>query len=397
MRKLLLCLLVVMLAGSVVYAEEINTVVTTSGDAAKIASKLVPSLGAINLGYLKVGSSEVGSLSWHPDFKFGSFGLGADINYPLGSAITPTGYENIVLRYVEYNDGKRGLRYGVIDNLTWGHGLLVDAYSTRPSGSVLLNNEQLAYLGFVDMEQNVVRALVTKKGVYGVRAEQRINPTLTLGETYITDSNGVTPAGTTLNQKVGGVGIDATMPLPANFEGYAEYAQLLNHGSGWGAGFSWAQDIMVAAADFTIGYRFLDSRFVPGYFNTNYQNNPINLTSAEASGNVKNGYVAKLGLKAMGMATLNAKYENYNDSGSATFMADLSAVLPQDVEVAGYYQQPKFVNFSSLSFEQGAVLGYSIAYPVNTFTKMVLNYKKAYNATIGQVEESQSYEVKINI
>ena len=99
---------------------------------------------------------------------------------------------------------------------------------------------------------------------------------------------------------------------------------------------------------------------------------------------------------AFGLASLKAAYENYNDANSASLNADLFAKLPQEVEVTGYYKQPNFANFRSLTLEQGAILGGSMAYPVNAFTKVIVHYKKAYDTATGQVVESQYYEMKFS-
>jgi hypothetical protein len=356
---------------------------------------LQSNIGGISIGYVKVGSQEVGTLAWHPDFKLGVWGLGADLNFPLGQN-TPPGYENAVLRYVEYDDGKKGLRYGVVENLTWGHGLLMKNYSTRRSGPVILNNEQLAVKGYVDLDKYVVRGLGTKSNVYAFRLEERINPLLTLGQNFITDTDGVVLAGTTEVQKVAGLGLDATVPLPLNFEAYTEWATLIDHGSGLSAGLSWSYDLFVASASFLAEYRLIDKNFIPGYYNTSYEDNPVNLASAEANGDAKNGYLAQLGLNALGLAALNVVYEKYNDGGSAALNADLSAKLLAGVEVGGYYRQPNFDNYRSLTLEEGAVMGALIAYPVNPFTKLVVNYKKAYNPSTAQIEESQYYELRLS-
>jgi hypothetical protein len=358
-------------------------------------AQLQSNIGGISIGYVKVGSSEVGNIAWHPDLKVGAWGLGADVNIPLGQN-PPAGYENAVLRYVEYDDLKKGLRYGIVDNLTWGHGLLMKNYSSRQYGPVIINNEQMAYKGYVDLDKYVVRGLGTKSNIYAFRLEERINPMLTLGQSFITDTDGVKLAGTTEVQKVAGFSVDATMPLPFNFEGYAEWAQLVDHGSGLSAGLSWAYDLFVANASFLVEYRMMDKKFIPGYYNTDYETNPVNLASAEAAGNAKNGYLAQLGLNALGLATLNVVYESYNDSSSAALNADLTAKLMQGIEVAGYYKQPNFVNYRSLTLEEGAVMGGSIAYPVNPYTKLVVNYKKAYNPSTAKIEESQYYELRLS-
>jgi hypothetical protein len=389
--KSLLLIVSLLIVNSMAFAQDVTTVVEGGEGRTQLSSNI----GGISIGYIKVGTKEVGNLAWHPDLRVGPWGLGADVNIALGEE-KPSGYEHMVLRYVEYDDGKRGLRYGVIDNLTWGHGLLMKGYSTRVIGPVLLNNEQMGAKAYLDMDKYAIRVLGTRSNLYGIRLEERINPMLTLGQTYITDKDGVTPAGTTEVQKVSGVGIDATIPLPLNLEGYAEWAHLVDYGSGLSAGVSWGMDIMVAKAAFLAEYRLLDSNFVPGYFDSDYETNPINLASAEATGNVKNGYLAQLGLSALDLLTLNAVYEYYNDSDSAAVGADLFAKLIGDIEVTGYYKQPKFSNFRSLSLEEGAILGGSIAYPVNPFTRIVVHYKKLYNPDTQQVEESQYYELRLS-
>jgi len=390
-RKSLLLIVSLLIVNSTVFAQDVTTVVKGDESATQFSSNI----GGISLGYIRAGTREVGNLAWHPDLKLGPWGLGADVNLPLGEE-KPSGYENVVLRYVEYDDSKKGLRYGVIDNLTWGHGMLMKNYSTRVTGPVLLNNEQVALKAYVDMDQYVVRLLGSRSGVYGVRLEERVNPMLTLGQTVITDTDGVAIAGTTEAQKVTGIGVDATVPLPLNFEGFAEWAQLSGHGSGFGAGVSWGMDLMVARASMLAQYRLLDSGFVPGYFDSDYETNPINLSSAEATGNIKNGYVAELGVEAFGLARLNAMYEYYNDSDAASVAAELFAKLPQDIEVEGYYQQPRFTNFRSLTLEQGAIMGGSVAYPLNPFSRIVVHYKKVYNPDTAQVEESQYYELRLS-
>jgi hypothetical protein len=388
-------LIIVILLGfgnsSLVAAQDTTTVVTSGDDTTRLSSNI----GELSIGYIREGTREIANLAWHPDFRIGPWSSGFDVNIALGEE-KPTAYEHVVLRYLEYDDGKKGMRYGIIENLTWGHGLLMRNYSSRLAGPVLLNNDQMAFKGYVDMDPYVVRGLGTRSNIYGVRVEERINPMLILGQTYITDTDGVTPPGTTEVQKVSGFGLDATVPLPLNLEGYAEYARLVGHGSGFGAGVSWSMDVLVANASFLAEYRLLDSGFVPGYFDSDYEYNPVVLSSAEATGNTKNGYLAQLSMSALDMARLNAVYEWYNDSEAGSVTADLFAKLPQEVEVTGYYKQPKFTNFRSLTLEEGAIMGGTIAYPVNPYTRVVVHYKRIYNPDTQQIEDSQYYELRLS-
>lgn len=394
MRKLLVVSCLVLVFGVCgVYAESTTTVVSQPSGATKVQSNI----GGVSVGFIKVGTTEVATIAWRPDFKFGAWGLGADVNLALGEK-KPSNYESVVLRYVEYDDSKKGLRYGILDNLTIGHGLIMKNYTTRVGSQILQNNQQMAFKGYYDMEKYVVRGLYTRSNIYSLRLEQRINPTLTLGEYFVND-----PVGRSVTQSTGtakafspvsAFGVDATIPLPANFDAYAEAGQLVNHGNGLNAGVSWAYDALVANASFNAEYRMLEKGFVPGYFNADYENNPIDLTSAEASGKAKSGYLAELKVNALNLASLNAIYESYNDSNT-TLSADFTAKINEQADVKGYYKQPNFSSYRSLSFEEGAILGADITYKVNPYTSVITHYRKAYNPASGKVEETQYYEMGI--
>ena len=396
MKKLLVVSCLLLVVSAVAYAEV--PVATTVTSATGGPTQLQSNIGGISIGYIRVGTAEVATLGWRPDLKFGPWGLGADVNLALGDK-KPANYESAVLRYVEYDDMKKGLRYGMLDGVTIGHGLIMKNYSTRVSSQVLLNNEQMGAKGYLDMDKCVVRGMATRSSLYFVRVEERINPMLTLGQYYVSDSIGrrITQANSTVRQfpAVSAIGLDATMPLPANLEVYAEAGQLMNHGNGLTAGFSWAYDMMVANASFLAEYRMLDKGFIPGYFNVDYETNPIDITSAEASTKPKNGYLAQLGVNALGLASLSAIYEAYQDS-NATLTADLSAKLSEQVNVRGYYKQPNFADYRSITLEQGAILGADVTYKVNPFTSVITHYKKAYNPSTGQVESTQYYEMALS-
>jgi hypothetical protein len=373
----------------------VSTTVTSSSNG---VSQLQSNIGGLSIGFIKVGSAEIGTLAWHPDYKFGYFGLGADVNVALGDN-KPANYQTAVLRYVEYDDSLRGLRYGFLDGVTVGHGLVMSNYSTRVGNQVIPVSEQMGFKGYVDMDKYVVRGMATHSNIYMARVEERVNPMLTLGQYYINDSTGrkiLQSDGTTRTYpQVAAVGADATMPLPANFQAYAEAGQLINHGAGASAGLSWGYDLMVANAFFSAEYRLLDKAFVPGYFGIDYENNPVDLASAEATGSAKNGYLVKAGINALGLMTFNAAYESYLNSNNA-LTADLTAKLGDQISVRGYYKQPNFVDFRSISLEQGAILGADIAYKLNQNTSLITHYLKAYNPTSGQVESTQYYEVALS-
>ena len=355
-------------------------------------------LGGLSLGYIKDGTTEVSAFSWHPDFKFGPWGLGADVNLGLGDN-KPANYEGAVLRYAKYDDSQKGLTYGVLNGVTVGHGLVMKNYSTRIGSQIMLTNEQMGFFGYDDLDKYIIRGMLTRNNIYMGRLEERLNPTLSVGQYYINDATGrkiVQSDGTTKSfPQVAALGVDATESLPANFQAYAEAGQLINHGGGLTAGLSWGYDLMVANASFSAEYRMLGQGFVPGYFSADYENNPVDLASVEAANGPKNGYLVQAGINALGLMSFDAAYESYINSNNA-LTADLSTKLGEQINLRGYYKQPNFVDFRSISFDQGAVLGADAAYKLNPNTSLIAHYRKAYNPASGLVEATQYYEMALS-
>jgi len=350
----------------------------------------------ISLGYIKAGSAEVGVVTWRPDLSLGTWSLGFDANLPLGDK-KPEGFDSIVFRSAEYNDGQKGLRYGVLDNVTWGRGLLMKNYSTRIAGPITQNNQQTAIKGFFNAERVGVQFMSTWSHIYAVRLTEKVNPMLTIGQSYITDTDGPSikqPDGSTINYpSVSGAAVDASVPLPLNFEGYAEAAQLINHGTATTIGINWGLEAFIFSAGFDAGYRFIDQKFVPGYFNADYETNPINLSSYEATGQSKDGYVAELKLLAANVLMINALYESYKGSNT-TLTANAETEIDK-IYASAYFKQPNFQDFRSLTLEEGAILGGSIGYKINPNMMLIASYKKAYDPVLGKVIESQFYEAKM--
>jgi len=233
--------------------------------------------------------------------------------------------------------------------------------------------------------------------IYALRLTERITPWLILGQSYVTDTDGprvVLPDGSSVqNPAVSGMAADASVPLPLNFEGYAEAAQLFGHGSAATVGIDWAMDALVLSAAFDAGYRIVDRSFVPGYFGPDYEINPIDFTSYEASGQSKNGYIADLKLVATNLLRLNAVYES--DCGSnASLYADAYTELDR-ITASYYYKQPNFADLRSLTYEEGAITGGSLGYKITPNLIAAVNFKNAYDPVLGKVVESRYYEVKL--
>jgi len=407
MKSLLLGCLFLILLVSMASAEQVKTTLVQQGDSSAMQTNFS---NGLSLGYVKEGTREVGLLTWRPDFRWGYFSMGFDLNVPLGQA-RPSNYEQLVFRYVEYDDTLRGLRYGVLNNVTLGAGLLMDNYSTvGNSVSALLNSHQMGLKGYYTFKnvyglENIrILGMRTYSNLYAVRVSEKVLPWLTIGQSYVWDTDGISvvqTGGTTRNYPAeSGYSIDAMIPIIWDMQYYAELAKITNYGAGAATGVKWERDWGLAAFTFNVGLRYAEANFVPGYFNAEYETDPIDIASVEATSTARGGYFLGLGGTVLGRVGGSVGLEGYANT-TGNFNADAWVQVPQlgdfdgDIYISGYYKQPAFTNFRSLTLEEGSIAGGKVSYKINPSTAIVTHYKRLYNKDTGQVEDSQYYEVQL--
>ena len=118
--------------------------------------------------YYDVSGQKVGAFSWHPNYKFGAWSAGIDLNVLMADS-RPAEFQDVVLRYAEYDDGMKGLRYGFLTSVTYGWGLLMSNYSTVAGGPVQLTNKQVGLKGYAYWGTNSIGAMGTWSNVYALR------------------------------------------------------------------------------------------------------------------------------------------------------------------------------------------------------------------------------------
>ena len=351
-----------------------------------------------SFGYLKSGTAETAVARYTPDFKLGDLGIGLDINVPIGGADKPTNIDTVVLRYAEYKTPAWGLRYGVLTNVTLGYGLIMNNYTSTVRGSLMQTNLQTGLRGYFNSGMYGLEYLGTWSNLYAVRLTEKLDGGLMFGQTYITDSNGVNFTRTDGTQVTypaqAAVGIDAGYPLWSGTV-FAEAGHQVNHGSGLSAGYNLDQNLGIGTVNFKAEYRYIDKNFIPGYFNEDYETNPIDFASYEAANTSKNGYRVQLGANVLGQGSALAVLEGYQGSNTS-LRAEAIAQLSKDYSAWVQYYQPNFVDARSLDLSQGAVITGKLGYKVNPYTMVIINYKKAYDPVQGKVVETQWYELSLN-
>lgn len=348
----------------------------------------------VSIGLVKFDSASMGLFSWRPNLEFGPLTLSLDVNLPLGDQ-RPSQFESAVVRYADLTTEIFGIRYGILEDITFGYGLLLNDYSTTIKGGITLNNRQVGLRTYYKGDLISSEILGTWSGLYGIRLTERIY-FFTFGQAYLVDTDGVAilkTDGTFKNfPPQSGYSLDVGVPILPGTELYAEMAHLNNHGSGYSAGFKLGSDLYFLKTSFKIERRFIESNFVPGYFNAQYEIDPVDLNSAEATGEKKDGYLAELLASTFGIGRLGIIYENYNGSNPAlSGDAFLDLGFPWFVSI--FLRQPNFKDFRSLTVEEGAVLGGDLGYRINPYTNFTIHYKKAYDPALGKVIEGATYAV----
>jgi hypothetical protein len=240
--------------------------------------------------------------------------------------------------------------------------------------------------------------MATRSNVYAVRVTESVYPWLVLGQYFVADTDGVSvsDAGGVKrnNEPVSAVGVDATIPIWGGAYAYAEVAELIKYGRGSSVGIQWAQNIIFIDAGFNAEYRVLDKSFIPGYFGHDYEINPVNIASAAATADNKNGYLLQFRGGLLDIVRLNAVYEKYNNTDPSLYAEGLVKITRQ-IYASAYFSQPNFSSFRALTIEEGAVQGGTLSYLINPFTALKTHYKKQYEASLGRVVETQYYEIEL--
>jgi hypothetical protein len=213
-------------------------------------------------------------------------GLGLNLFLPLqgGNNSSPQ-LDMITIRHFGYNYKDRfGFRWGRLSNITFGNGLLMDNYDSGSAGSTTFSNEQAGFLGFASFGRLRTDALITYTQVQAARLSYRlstipvIETPLILGLNVVRDKDGID----ILRTPQMGYSIDFGIPLAGEFlTVYSEFAELKQDdqiselplkGSKGRRGFAaGGKGNIFNFISYIAEYRYIQSEFIPGYFNSTYE------------------------------------------------------------------------------------------------------------------------------
>jgi hypothetical protein len=324
---------------------------------------------SIEPGYFSDKTHSNSILSVSSDYSSGNYSLGYTVNANLSDK--NYGLESIVVRYFENDDGTLGIRYAPIEDMSFGYGLLLNDLNTLYYQPPFFQNEHSGLRLYYDYGDFMLESFGTYSHLYGVRIKDYRIFNLNIGIEYLSDTN------QTSREGFGRVssGAHVELPLTDSFSLFCEAANTSNGGEGNIAGVIFDYDLIFAFSRVSIGAASFNSLFVPGYFTSGYDINPVDFSSLEAKGDRRYGTMINLDSGILGLIDLHLSNENYTDGGSATSGSIL--VTPIDrVNITGYVKELSFLDFRTIKGKDANMVGGSVEYKIVNGMSVSVNYKK---------------------
>lgn len=282
------------------------------------------------------------------------------------------GLESAVIRYLEYDNGRLGIRYAPIEDMSFGYGMLLNDFSTAYYQPAFLTNEQSGLRFYYDFIDCVFEGVGTYSHLYGIRLKDFAFLNLDFGLEYLSDTKMVSREG--YGRSAYGAYIE--LPLTDEFSFFLEGAGASNGGEGGLAGVSFDYDLIFAFSKVQIAGVSFNDRFIPGYFTSGYDLDPVDFSSLESSGKRRDGTMISLDTGILGLIALNYLNENYTDGGSSNSGSFL--ITPIDrVSITGFVKELSFQDYRVIKGKDSNLLGGAIEYKMRNGVYASLNYKKS--------------------
>lgn len=310
----------------------------------------------------------------------GTFSYSAILNANLSGR--DLGIESLVLEYATYDDGVTGIHFAPLDFYDMGYGLFVNDMSTHMYQPSFQRNDQNALMFDRDLDWCNVEAFGTASHLYGGEVSGITLAGMNFGLEWVSDSRMTSSEGFGRS----GLGLMAEIPLNDLLSIIGESASTSNGGEGTLAGISLGHNMMVAFTKLTVAAVSFNDKFVPGYFTTGYDVDPIDFSSLESSSSRRYGTMVSMDTSVMGLFDLDLTSENYSDGGSAN--SGKVFITPSDkFSFTAFVKQLSFDELRPTARGDSDFAGGSLRYRLNDTTSLNYNYLKTPS-----IETLKSYD-----
>jgi len=308
-----------------------------------------------------------------PTLKLQNLRAGGDVRLIYS---TPGGLEEGVdaskallsIAFVDYAEKNVRARYSPLASVTFGHGLLVNRFTT---------NERKAYFAGAEGPQGALYLMTTDTHLHLARLRLDLKGDLKLGFTYVQDDERVFYA------PHRAYAIDFQIPLRVlNFKAYGEFAHLQGYGSGLAAG------VFYEAGQGRLQWRHqlaqYQAGFVPGFYDAYYELQPAYLPAVQS----RTGLSSQVTIRPLDWVVAQASLvKNEGERASlhaeaaAKFFENLSAAITLDAKNYGGKVERTDNTLYKAKVIYGAnenmdlILEYNLTYPdENAATRDAIEY-----------------------
>lgn len=403
MKKIIVFIFTLFLSASL-YCEEAKINFSFEGDPLETIGKkfsLNAGIGVVNYKDISGRTETLPKLQAQPTLRLGPVSTGVDIELLLASKdkrkiLAETGKNPVIVRFVEYNKDPISARWGVLERITLGKGLIMNNYSTATTqrSSVFTNKDKGIKVSY-NTEEYGVTLLGTQTQVYGGRVSYKVSPKLIVGGTLVVDG--------TEKDDVSAYGIDATVPIIRKVNFYSEVATLKfkdKSKSGWTSGIY--VDLIENKLMWKNEFRNFDDGFVPGYFDAHYEVASLLRTTPPSAPLVdsKNGFLSRVDVALIDQLKMHVSYEKYKKVEPrliAEALVDLTSLQGKEgrpmIPLRGIvsYEQKNF-RPDNLNLKKEGIIKGALSVGLQKNIDLVVNYLKTYTAS--QPTTSVTYNVR---
>lgn len=410
MKKIMLVAMMLLISSISLYCQEVKTEFSFEGNPLDAVGKkfdLNAGMGMVNYKNALTGQSEsLPKLQFQPTLRLGPITTGLDVELLLASKdkkkiIQDSGKNPVIVRFVEYNKNPLSARWGTLERITLGRGLIMNNYSSDISArsSVFTNKDKGVKVSYKKDEYGIT-ALGTSSHIYGVRGYYKAAPKLTVGGTVVMDGDE--------KDDVSAYGLDVTIPLLSKVDFYSEAATLKigdKSKSGFTSGIYF--NVVENKLTWKNEFRNFADGFVPGYFDAHYESASLSRTAPPTltATSSKNGFLSRVDIALIEQVKMFAAYEKYKNVEPrlvAEAQVDLTNLsggeggkspLPPVKGIISYQQE----NFRIKSNLQNAIIKGTLSVGLQKNIDLVVGYLKTYQEdAVGDLKAvtSTTYNVK---
>ncbi|MFC2088867.1 hypothetical protein ACFLSX_04635, partial [Calditrichota bacterium] len=326
------------------------------------------------LGVTWIDGVSYTTFSLTPDFSFGKFGVGLNIellfNNTEGFQFRKEGWDKgagilRAIRYLRYGYKREPfyVRVGTLDNATLGHGFIMWHYSNESNYDErkigLEFDLDFNRFGFETVTSNLGNLEIIGSRLYYRPLLQLSIPVikdLELGATYVTDES--TADENNIGDGVSSWGLDIGLPIINSklfyTNLYYDFAKINHFGSGNAAGveFGFPNIIGVFKLSAKLEKRFLGEQFLPSYFDALYElDRELNKKATLQAVGSNEGIFGQLAGSIFGKLKIIGSYQRLNGvdySGIMHFETRLQGLIPS-IRLRATYDKVGIESFDDIT------------------------------------------------